>query len=112
MKFLYGPDNTGELFSTYTDAAHGDIKDNGRSTSGYLIKCGTGAVSWNSRVQCFVTLSTVEAEFIAVVEAGEEIFWMRNILKQFGYQINGPSLLHYDNQSVIQVVKNPEHHVR
>lgn len=37
---------------------------------------------------------------------------MCNILKEFGYNINGPSKLHYDNQSAIQVAKNPEHHGR
>ena len=37
---------------------------------------------------------------------------MRNILNEFGYNITGPSKLHCDNQSAIQVVKNPEHHGR
>lgn len=112
LKLVYGPDSTGELFSTYTDAAHGDVKENGRSTSGYLVKFGTAAVSWNSKVQPFVALSTAEAEFIAAVEAGKEIYWMRNILKEFGYKIDGPSSLQCDNQSAIQVAKNPEHHGR
>ena len=96
--------------NTYTDAAHGDVKENGRSTGGYLVKFGPGAVSWNSKVQPFVALSTSEAEFIAVVEAGKEIFWMCNILKEFGYKIDGPCILHCDNQSAIQVAKNPDHH--
>jgi hypothetical protein len=112
LRLVYGPDNSGQLFNTYTDAAHGDVKENGRSTGGYLVKFGSGAVSWNSKVQPFVALSTSEAEFIAAVEAGKEIFWMRNILKEFGYKIDGPSLLHCDNQSAIQVAKNPEHHGR
>ena len=112
LKLVYGPDNSGRLFNTYTDAAHGDVKENGRSTGGYLVKFGSGAVSWNSKVQPFVALSTSEAEFIAAVEAGKEIFWMRNILKEFGYKIDEPSLLHCDNQSAIQVAKNPEHHGR
>lgn len=50
------------------------LKENGRSTSGYVIKIGTAAVSWSSEVQPFVALSTAEAEFIAAVEAGKEIF--------------------------------------
>jgi len=37
---------------------------------------------------------------------------MRNILKEFGYKINGPSSLRCDNKSAIQVAKNPEHHGR
>ena len=112
LKLVYGPDASGELFNSYTDAGHGDVKENVRSTSGYVIKVGTAAVSWSSKVQPFVALSTAEAEFIAAVEAGKEIFWMRNILKEFGYNITGPSTLYCDNQSAIQVAKNPEHHGR
>jgi hypothetical protein len=69
---VYGSDNSGQLFSTYTDAAHGDVRENGRSTGGYLVKFGTEAVSW----KLFVALSTSEAKFIAAVKAGKEIFWM------------------------------------
>lgn len=109
---VYGPDNFGQLLNTYTDAAHGDVKENGRSTGGYLVKFGTGAISWNSKIQPFVALSTSEAEFIAAVEAGKEVLWMCNILKELGYKIDEPSVLHCDNQSMIQVAKNPEHHGR
>jgi hypothetical protein len=42
---VYGSDKSGKLFNTYTDAAHGDVKENGRSTGGYLVKFGSGAVS-------------------------------------------------------------------
>ncbi|HVH80080.1 MAG TPA: Ty1/Copia family ribonuclease HI, partial [Stellaceae bacterium] len=87
-------------------------KDNGRSTSGYVLKVGTGAVSWCSKLQPIVSLSTTEAEYIAAVEAGKEIVWMRNILTEFGYKLDSPSILNIDNQSAISVAKNPEHHGR
>ncbi len=44
-----------------------------------------GAVGWSSKLQGIVALSTAEAEFIAAVEAGKEIAWMRNLLREFGY---------------------------
>jgi hypothetical protein len=47
--------------------------DSGRSTSGYLLCIGTGAVSWSSKLQLIVALSTTEAEFVAAVEAGKEM---------------------------------------
>jgi hypothetical protein len=47
--------------------------DNGRSTSAYVVKMGTGAVSWMSRLQSIVALSTTEAEVISAVSAGQEI---------------------------------------
>ncbi len=44
-----------------------------------------GAVGWSSKLQGIVAFSTTEAEFIAAVEAGKEIAWMRNLLREFGY---------------------------
>jgi hypothetical protein len=57
-----------------------------------------------------VTLSTTEAEFVAAVEAGKEIKWMRGILGEVGYPVTGASTLLIDNQSALSVSKNPEHH--
>ena len=64
------------LFTTYTDADLGGNPDNGRSTGGYAIIIGGVAVSWSSHLQPVVSLSTIEAEYIAAVEARREIIWM------------------------------------
>jgi hypothetical protein len=111
-KLVYRPDDSQELFTSFTDADHGGCKDSGRSTGGYLIKFGSGAVSWSSKLQPLVALSTTEAEYIAAVEAGKEIVWMRQLLAEFGFEVNKPSVLRIDNQSAISVSKNPEHHGR
>jgi hypothetical protein len=109
----YSPDaSTSELFSTFSDADHGGCKDTGRSTGGYLVKIGTGAVSWSSKLQSIVALSTTEAEYIAAVSAGKEIRWMRNLLLEMGFPATTPSILRIDNQSAISVAKHPEHHGR
>src|SRR5882757_8099098 len=109
----YAPDaSTSELFSTFSDADHGGCKDTGRSTGGYLVKIGTGAVSWSSKLQSIVALSTTEAEYIAAVSAGKEIHWMRNILLEMEFSASTPSVLRIDNQSTISVAKRHEHHGR
>lgn len=110
-KLTYSADGPSD-FITYTDAAHGDCIDTGRSTSGYVTLLAGGAVGWSSKLQSIVTLSTTEAEYVAAVEAAKEIIWMRNILCEFGYNMDKPSVLHMDNQSAISVSKNPEHHGR
>jgi hypothetical protein len=112
LKLVYRPDSSGQLFTSFSDADHGGSKDTGKSTGGYLIKVGTGAISWRSKLQPLVALSTTEAEYIAAVEAGKEIFWLRNLLSELGYEFAGPSPLSMDNQSAISVAKNPEHHGR
>jgi Reverse transcriptase (RNA-dependent DNA polymerase)/gag-polypeptide of LTR copia-type/GAG-pre-integrase domain/Integrase core domain len=111
-ELIYKPDEEQELFITYTDANHGACKDTGRSTGGYAVKIGTGAVSWSSKLQSVVALSTTEAEYMAAVEAGKELKWMRSLLGEFGYKVDGASTLCIDNQSAINVSKNPEHHGR
>jgi hypothetical protein len=112
MKLVYGPDDSSEMFTSYSDADHGGNPDNGRSTGGYILKIGSGAVSWSSKLQSLVALSTTEAEYIAAVDAGKEIVWMRQFLGELGYPQHGASILRMDNQSAISVSKNPEHHGR
>jgi hypothetical protein len=112
LKLVYGPGTSDQLFTTYSDADHGGNSDNGRSTGGYLVKIGSGAVSWSSKLQSLVALSTTEAEYISAVEAAKEIVWMRQFLDELGYPQHGPSVLLMDNQSAISVSKNPEHHGR
>ena len=111
-KLVYRPDGGKELFTSFADADHGGDKTTGRSTGGYLIKFESGAVSWSSKLQPLVALSTTEAEYIAAVEAGKEIIWMRQLLVEFGIEVKDPSILRMDNQSAISVSKNPEHHGR
>ena len=109
-KLTYKPSIEPEPFITYSDADHGGNPDNGKSTGGYVVKIGTGAVSWSSKLQPLVALSTTEAEHISAVEAGKEILWMCQLMGELGYEMPGPSLLRMDNQSAIAVNKNPEYH--
>ena len=53
IKLEYGPDPTigDKMFATYSDADHGGDKDNGKSTTGYMVKIGSGIVSWRSKLQ-------------------------------------------------------------
>ncbi|KAJ3013542.1 hypothetical protein NUW54_g1564 [Trametes sanguinea] len=111
-KLTYSPASSDELFTSYTDADHAGCPDTGRSTSGYVIKMGTGAISWSSRLQSIVALSTTEAEFVAAVSAGQEVLWLRNLLTEFGFDVSAASRLRIDNLSALSVAKNPEHHGR
>ena len=77
-----------------------------------VVKMGTGAISWASKLQPVVTLSTTEAEYISATSAAQEILWLRNLFQEIGYEIEGTSSLYLDNQSAIAVSKNPEHHGR
>jgi len=100
------------IFTAYCDADHAGNADNGRSTSGYALLIAGAAVSWSSRLQTITALSTTEAEYVAAVDAGKEVAWMRQLLHKFGFTLSGPLTLAMDDQSAISVAKNPEHHGR
>ena len=113
LKLTYGPSDDKELFVTYSDADYAGDDDTMRSTGAYVLKMGTGAVDWSSKLQTVVAQSTTEAEYVAAVQAGRDIAWMRNLLLELGYDLsNSPSTLFMDNNSAIAVAKNPEHHGR
>ena len=57
----------------FTDSDISADVDTRRSTSIYVMTYGRVVVSWQSRLQKFVALSTTEAEYMAVVEAGKEV---------------------------------------
>jgi len=81
-------------------------------TGAYVVKIGTDAVDWQSKLQSIVALSTTEAEYLSVVSARQTMLWYRNLFEEFGYSPNEPSTLFIDNQSAIAVAKDPEHHGR
>ena len=58
--------------------------DSRKSTSGYLITFSGGAVSWQSRLQKCVALSTTKAEYIAITDASKELLWMKKFLQELG----------------------------
>ena len=81
LKLTYAPTDCVEMFQAYSDADHGGNPDNGHSSSGILIKMGSGVISWKSSLQSTVSLSTTEAEFIAGC-----ISWTRDHLAQKSVQ--------------------------
>ena len=57
-------------------------------------------------------MSTVEAEYIVVADCALEIVWIRQLLKDLGYEQKGPMPLMVDNLSSIQMATNPSNHSR
>ena len=99
------------ILEAYSDADWtGDI-DSRKSTTGYLICFGNGAVSWQSKLQKCVALSTTEAEYIAITEACKELIWMKRFLHELGVR-QERYMLFCDSQSAIHLGKNPTFHSR
>ncbi|KAL2254166.1 UNVERIFIED_CONTAM: Retrovirus-related Pol polyprotein from transposon TNT 1-94 [Sesamum indicum] len=89
----------------------GSDYDKRRSTTGYVFTYGGTAVSWVSKLQKVVTLSTTEAEYVAVTEAAKELIWLQHLLGELG-KPQADVILHSDSQSAIHLAKNPAFHSR
>lgn len=94
----------------WTDSDYaGDIDDR-KSTSGYVFKLSSGSVSWSSKKQPIVTLSTTEAEFVAAASCACQAVWLRRILEQLGESQKNCTIIQCDNSSSIKLSKNPVLH--
>lgn len=91
------------LLLGYCDANWGgDLKDR-RSTTGYCFKFADCLISWSSKKQASVSLSSTESEYIAISMAASEACWLINLLKDFSIVKVCPVTIFCDNQSAIMV---------
>ena len=117
MRYIKGTLDVGLLyqksgnFVTYSDADYaGDCKTR-KSTSGMVCMNASAAITWQSKRQQCVALSTTEAEYVSASAATKEIVWMRKLFEDCKI-LNVKYVLHVDNMSAIKLIKNPEFHER
>lgn len=111
-KLTYG--STPTKLTGYVDADWAGNIDDRRSNTGFVFLMGGGAVSWESKKQTSVALSSTEAEYMALSQASKEASYLRNLLNEFQYEkVSFKSILiHSDNLGAQQLVKNPVFHPR
>ena len=85
--------------------------DISRFTYGYVMTYVGGAVLWQSRQQKSMALSTTEAEYMAAVEAGHAVIWMKDFIGELGIR-QEEFRLHRESQSAIHLAKNAAYHSR
>ncbi|CAJ2653663.1 unnamed protein product [Trifolium pratense] len=95
----------------WSDSDYAGDLDDRKSTSGYVYMLGSSAVSWSSKKQAIVTLSTTEAEFVAAASCACQGIWLRRILAELG-QLQECTIIKCDNSSSIKLSKNPVMHGR
>jgi hypothetical protein len=95
----------------YSDADWGGSEDR-KSTTGYLFTINGAPVSWCSKRQPTVALSSTEAEYMAATQATKEAIWLRRLLADLGHPQAGPTSIREDNQGAISLARNPVHHAR
>eukprot|EP00965_Chrysotila_dentata_P075445 2491522-Pleurochrysis_carterae.AAC.1 len=73
------------------------------STSSYVFIYGQAAVSWASKKQPTVALSSCEAEIVAASEAAKEAIYLRSLFAELGVHTQQSTALHMDNMSAIDL---------
>ena len=120
LRYLKGSLDVGILFRKsdnfelvgYSDADWAGCNDSRKSTSGYVFMLGGNVISWTSKKQPVVALSTTEAEYIALCLATQEAIWLRRLLESVGQPQKTPTTIYEDNQGAISISKNPINHSR
>ena len=115
MRYLKGTSNSGLVYSEdeqrecvgFSDADWDGDLDDRKSTSGYQFKLSGAAISWRSKKQTCVTLSTAEAEYMALASAAQEAMWLQQITTDLQMRPTGVTVIYEDNQSAISMAKNP-----
>ena len=82
------------------------------STTGYIFNYSVAAISWASKKQATVALSSCEAEVVALSEAAKEGVYLRRFLEDLGFSTPSPTSVATDNTGAKALAYNPEHHER
>ena len=96
----------------YTDADWGSDQDDQQSIRAYIVKIGCGAVSWKSKKQTCMALSSTEAEYVALCQVVKESVWMVEFLEGLGVSIHNAMMINVNNQGAIALARNPVFHNR
>ncbi|KAE8189368.1 hypothetical protein A4X06_0g4907 [Tilletia controversa] len=108
-KLTFGGSKGEDEVEGYVDADWAADRDDRRSMSGFVFTMAGGAVSWGSRKQGAVALSTAEAEYVAAGVAGREVLLLSGAVAAARKEL-GCITINCDNQAAIQLVKNPNSH--
>eukprot|EP00253_Pinus_taeda_P027748 PITA_27748 len=120
LRYVNGTKGFGILYSSsesfmltgYTDSDWVGSVDDRKSTSGYVFHMGSGAISWASKKQPVVYLSTTEVEYVVAIAAACQAVWLRRVLRDLCHEQENDTTIYYDNSSAIALSKNSIFHKR
>jgi len=95
----------------YADA-DSSIAEDRCAITGYVFLIDGRAVSWSSKCQEIVLLSTTESEYVAVTHGGKEGLWLHSLLSEVFGTLKSPTTLFSDNQAAIALTHDHQYHSR
>ena len=94
----------------YIDSDFSRSLDDRKNTSSYVFHLGSCVIAWASKNQPIVTLSSAEAEYVAVTLAACQAVWLRRVLDGLKQKQQGSTTIYCDNISAIALSKNSVFH--
>ncbi|KAE8221726.1 hypothetical protein CF326_g8509 [Tilletia indica] len=118
LRYLAGTKEKGLMYTGasktplagWSDSDHGTDPSTRRSVSGYLFQLYGNTVSWRSRLQATVSISSTEAEYMALSEAAREAKWIRAVLTELGVVLNRATTILTDSKGAEAISKDPAQH--
>ena len=117
FRYLVG---TRDLWLTYGEShrtlvgyadADGSMTEDRQAITSYAFLINGGAISWSSKKQEIVSLSTTESEYVAAMHGMKEALWLRNLLVEVFEPLTDATTLFSDNQSAIALTRDHQFHV-
>jgi hypothetical protein len=121
LRYLAGTTNKGVSYRkgdvdsklvVFSDSDWAGCKTTRRSTSGFLVYFAGGPISWKSKMQPTIALSSCEAEYVALTVAVKDVLFLHQLFSELGVEIESPTLIFGDNVASIALAKNPVKHER
>ena len=96
----------------YTDADWENDLDERKSTSGYVFLLGNGVITWCSKKQTCIALSTIKAEFVTFSTAAQEAMWLKRFLCHLGVvePVSQLMVVYSDSEVAIAYTKDPKYY--
>jgi hypothetical protein len=96
----------------FTDASWCSDVDDRRSTAGYMFFINNLPISWCSKKEQVVALSSCEAEYIAAAMCATQAIWLKTLIEEVTGEVSEAATIKIDNVSAINLAKNPISHGR
>jgi hypothetical protein len=93
---------TGQELDALADSDWGTDVETRKSISGQITRYNKTPISWRSKKQQSVALSSAEAEYMAVSDFSKEIIYLRQLLRNMGFHQEGPTTVYEDNTACIE----------
>ena len=106
MKLSMSDQGKEEKLHAYSDANWAEDQKDRKSNSGFFCSINGGALSWSCRKQGLVTLSSTEAEYVALSETCKEIVWLKRLAKDVCIGKDEPIKIYTDSQSSMKMIEN------